>query len=854
MVIMLLFFAAYTNSARVMAGDYYRESLYFDEDGNFYMTTYDIKATKSTRYCTLGWTIKRYDLPIDDPENMCATIVITCDASIEDPENEQYLYSYFHCDRYTIFNAVGAVSEEWQRELYLNGSTVYLDGIMTVIENNVPQGSLTSSGHIRGEVYDTYEGIVSARSWGPISKDSLRTHFNKRVYFSPVDTFFREEGDEEEVREKLFLEEDYYWWGPEPKESVRISADSFDPSVAIPSGESVEVVGFQQEYAYRIEYVKVSGRTACTIPVVLMATQTGTDETGLPVEIQVPVATGTYDYMMPYMYYELSSIDLCYADGMSVISEAFGGRVNIDTNYDIDVEMTIRGASEHIVCDAVTEPVEVNIGTLTDEEEIDARIMAAVAGVANKPRVRNDYLSIDGNVIMSDEWTESARAPQKTASPSKMDDSKIAILPADVPNSEYSVKIIAYYRYLNVSGAGGDYFTKTKANAGKITVHTPVVCYGSVEDIKEWNQAETPDEENSTIVLGKEFTVTVSNKGAHIGAKGYGTGDYSKYVLHNQVRFPFEVMSASGESFSAGTWINIGPEVKFIPPTTVPEGEYKVELRAIAGNFDESLADSQGLGQNANLLPSEQGAVDYATVRVIGQLYGFELTRLTEYKSVIALKEQTGGCAVSELPLVWEDKGLPLGSSFMFSLKSVGGYEDGATVTITPSFWYITEDGQVEADVYYEDIEAGEFVLKRWNTEKHNIELSDCTVVAMSEEDLGVNSNDTSNNVSASNNTYQLWSGIYTLPVRAYFLPKNTALPQYGIRRDTFLKNGQILVKFDIKIEDENGENALLYINSENAEKGYCNRWRAEGGNDGEVIAYDIGKTVKDSMKIRGTH
>jgi len=831
---LLLAIGAY--GTEVSAENYYNESLYFDAYGNFYMTTYDIKGTKSTVYCTIGWTIKRYDLPIDDPENMCATIVLTCDASIEDPENEKYLYSYFRCDRNMIFGAIGAVSEEWQRELYMSGSTVYLDGIMTVVENNVPQGSLTASGYIRGEVYDTYEGIVNARNWGPISRDSLRTHFGKSIYFPAVTDFFKEGGDSEEVREKYRIEKDYFWWGPEPDTSVRIYSESFEPEEAIPAGEAVEIVGFQQEYAYYVEYEKVSGKTACSIPVILIATQTGTDEAGLPTELPVPVATGTYEYMVPYIYYTLDSIELCYADGMSVISEALGGKVNIDTNYDIDVQITNWKESEQIMCESVTEPVEVNIGRLTDEEEIDACIMAALAGVANKPIVRNDYLSIDGNVIMSDEWTESAKVPKKAASPSKMSDSKFTVIPADVPNAEYSIKTIAYYRYLNISGAGGDYTTKTKTNAGKITVHTPVICYGTVEDVREWNQAETPDEENPTIVLGKEFEVAVSNKGTHIGKKGYGTGDYSKYVLHNQVRFPFEVMNTEGESFGVDTWINITPELKLILPTTVPEGEYKVEFRAIAGNFKEGLAGDGNLGQNANLLSGEQGATDYATVRVIGQLCGFELTKVIEYKSVIDLKEQAGGCDVSELPFICGDKGVPLGSRFMFSLNSVGGYADGAKVTVTPSFWYMTKEGEREVDVYCEDIKGEKIVLRKWNSEQTGVDVN---ITGSKESDL---------------DNVQLLTGMYMLPMKSYFLPKGTLLGQYGVSRADFLKDGQILVKFDIKIEDKNGENTLLYRNVDNAQKGYCNRWRAEGGNDGEIIVYDISNTVKDSMKIRGTH
>ena len=89
-IIMIPFMiAGFCRHVEVFAGNYYQESLYFDEDGSFYMTTHDAVGTKSTRYCTLGWTIKRYDLPIDDPLNMSATIVLTCDGSVPDPNDER---------------------------------------------------------------------------------------------------------------------------------------------------------------------------------------------------------------------------------------------------------------------------------------------------------------------------------------------------------------------------------------------------------------------------------------------------------------------------------------------------------------------------------------------------------------------------------------------------------------------------------------------------------------------------------------------------------------------------------------------------------------------------------------------
>lgn len=846
-VIMLLLLMVNPWILEVKGNGYYSESLFFDSDGNFYMTTYDIKAAKSTRYCTLGWTIKRYDLPLDDPQNMYTAIVLTCDGSVEDPKDERYLYSYFHCDKDTIFEAIGSSSAEWQRELYMDGGTVYLDGIMTVIENNKVLGSLSSDGKESGEVYYTYEGIVSARNWGSKSKDSLRTHFNKSVYFPAVESFFNEEEDSSETREYGSIRENFYWWGPELEAGITVSAAEYDPAVAIPAGENVEIYGWQQACAYIVEYEKVKGEIACDIPIELFATKTETDENGLPVVKQVSVYEGTYKIMLPYTYYALGGVELCCADGIELTSEAFDEVVRLDTYYNPDVIITVYSGDEHVMYEPVTETVPINIGTLTDSEAITACIKNALNGVADKPKVRNDYLSIGEGIVMNDEWCDDAGEPNRISLSGNNEKVSIKI-PDKTPNAEYKIKARAHYCSIVPGWSGGETITRVLSDVEDIIVHTPVVCYGELEDIKEWNQAEMPDLEHPTIVLGKEFFAEVSNKGMHIGAKGYGIRDYKEYVLYNQVRFPFDVFNEENELISAGTWIELRLNTKFTLPVTVSEGEYSVEFRSVASNYDEKRENGQNAGKNANLLPGEQIAADTVTVSVIGQIYDFELTEVIEYKSVVNLKELMGNCDVSKLPFVWKD-GLLTGSYFKFRLKSVGGYDKKAKVTIIPSFWYIDNEIPVEVDIYYEDVRHdGKLVLKKMSTDSSSIELT--------EDDCQLMDYNAQGSVEAGQTCgkYQLWTGIYMLPMRSFCLPKDRSLPVCGVDKRNFIEAGHVLVKFDIRIEDENGKNVLLYINSKNAQNGYCNRWKKEGGNDGEVIIYNIGASVKDSMKVTGTH
>ena len=125
--------------------DYYHESLKFDSNGNLLMTTRDKKAGSSVRYKTIGWMIKR------TPEAAGNTMTIRLKleqngASREDPTDQNYIFTYFKCDRTLIFAKIGAASEEWQKELYVNGGTVYLDAIMTVVENGRALGYMDEAG------------------------------------------------------------------------------------------------------------------------------------------------------------------------------------------------------------------------------------------------------------------------------------------------------------------------------------------------------------------------------------------------------------------------------------------------------------------------------------------------------------------------------------------------------------------------------------------------------------------------------------------------------------------------------------------------------------------------------------
>lgn len=146
------------------------------------MTTRDKIATSSITYKTIGWTIKRYNGGIGQSWNECAFLPLSSLNSFPDPEDSRYCYTTFYCDKNTIYNAIGEVSADWQESLYRNGGTVYLDAIMTVCYQGVPQGRLIDSKPTtEGRVYFYFDDIAKAEHWSDTS--GLYSHYNKVLTF-----------------------------------------------------------------------------------------------------------------------------------------------------------------------------------------------------------------------------------------------------------------------------------------------------------------------------------------------------------------------------------------------------------------------------------------------------------------------------------------------------------------------------------------------------------------------------------------------------------------------------------------------------------------------------------------------
>jgi uncharacterized protein (DUF885 family) len=170
------------------------EGIAFDSEGNLWMVTHDKAAVTGIRYTTLGWTIKRYNSPIAGNQSVRVKLETYCPDKV-DPNNPEYLYGYFVIHKERIFQSINSAYPEWAQELYTNGGTVYLDGIMTVTQNGVKQGSMSEGGALSGEVYTTYSGIAGARLENYLSGLSSFSYteltLNQQLTYDILENYFQ---------------------------------------------------------------------------------------------------------------------------------------------------------------------------------------------------------------------------------------------------------------------------------------------------------------------------------------------------------------------------------------------------------------------------------------------------------------------------------------------------------------------------------------------------------------------------------------------------------------------------------------------------------------------------------------
>lgn len=351
MFMILVFICIFSINSHIRVEGYtdtslYEEKLEFDEEGNLIMTTHDKKATSQITYRTIGWVIKRYDMPMHASGQQYAIIPISDNVKyVDDPKNSAYVYCVYKGDKEMIASTINGVSNFWKNYLYKNGDTVYIDEIMTVVEGTKVCGGLNGNrGKYWGEVYFNYDGISEARKWA--SKENLKTHFDKEVYFPA------------QISRKYFKKtvknEGELMLSHKPQGSLDVKEgtryySTYDITQAVPTGSPICMFGEVDKYGYNIIYNKV--KVSYSIPIQFITTYTikwkAYDGS---IKTEKKNISEWYYVNKSAFYYDLKSISFKYLSNVRINNYAFNNGV---IKYSINnkpriVKTDYKDDSEHI--------------------------------------------------------------------------------------------------------------------------------------------------------------------------------------------------------------------------------------------------------------------------------------------------------------------------------------------------------------------------------------------------------------------------------------------------------------------------------------------------------------------------
>lgn len=803
--------------------------LYFDEEGSLYMTAREKKASGSVSYKTIGWIIKRYDMPIDIPGQQYVVVTKTSYKPDEtDPNDSRYVYSYFKSDKEEILSAVKSVSTEWYNILTNYGDTVYIDSVMTVQNKGIPLGTLYPGGSYTGEVYFTYEGISEARSWA--SKESIKIHFGIEVRFpiiiKPQTTSYREC-----MVTPVSITSSHY-------NGFNLSSDKFELSSGIPSGESLKLKGQADDAIYKLNLEKVDGQVTVAVAVPVKYILKWTDYYGKAREEERTIYK--YYYVSKGIsYYRYVSLDIMPLEEIAIAGQVTGGSKNVNVGAKPDVGKITSGTvsygsvKKHVIDIEIlpisTTPVEVLTSDTYFKPAIpDTSYSYEAQKALGSVTTISDRVVINGTEILSDKQGEMyGESPKKYISPNMINVNVDNIsIPKEMMNgSDYQVNGTLYYL--------GDDGTRVSYNMSKlpdITVHTPVVCNITINTDKSLNQMVTP--QGGDIVLGEMFAISFSDFGNHRDISGYKLNNYSKYVDQRQVNLPFDVIY-NGVRYKAGTWINLKSFYeKFTVCEDNTEGTYSIKARTLAYNTPIDIRDNQ-VQWSANTSLDKYGAYSEIDVRLVGKVHNLTVT--------------TGGesSKAPDLPLVIEESedNKTQVNSVDISITTVGDVGDSDYLTVEYDYYVEGINGALTpVDVYKvvkRDQLSGEILEKLIDMDIWNREL--CSI---------------SGNVG-------LWTKEFQLPGEYIAVPIGTSEEDIkdaiksGDTKELFIEDGRLVVAAEFT-RYKNEIPYIKYINEANGKKGYCNMWLKEGGRSITPygMLFKIGQP-EDSYydyEISGTH
>ncbi len=142
------------------------------------------KATSGTKFKTVGFTAS-----FTGSSGINYETVIKMEQKKEDDNGDGTVTTTFEIpfvgSGNTImqrFNDDYGVQDDFIT-FFRNDNTLFLDPIITILENGVAQGGVNADGTLWGEVYTTLPGILGARNWAESTREDLKDMFGERVDF-----------------------------------------------------------------------------------------------------------------------------------------------------------------------------------------------------------------------------------------------------------------------------------------------------------------------------------------------------------------------------------------------------------------------------------------------------------------------------------------------------------------------------------------------------------------------------------------------------------------------------------------------------------------------------------------------
>ncbi|MCY9553548.1 DUF5704 domain-containing protein [Paenibacillus apiarius] len=436
----------------------------------------------------------------------------------------------------------------------------------------------------------------------------------------------------------------------DPKVSAKILADGrgkerFDVSRGIPTSETLYANAVALHYLFQYKFVPMSGTCTYEVPVTKTYTKIwfestkGPDGKTISEKIEAEeTASEMITVKRPYSFWVIDNLEVYKIRQAKLQNEALpNASVTLEpTGYrPPDFEATQHGgiASE-------PQPRSITLPPQTVGKNLpnySGEFKSAAENAIGEVKVRNDSLIFNGKTVMNGDVTdERGPVPGEIPQPYPINKNvlykdrllieKHKVNANDIPSSG-----TIYYDPLptNVNGGSEQQFPIYGLNP--ITIHTPVIIYAKASDDREHNQKTEPNLSHSSFILERPFSVYMPTTGKHRDIPGYGERDFQKYFRSKEVKFPFDTFSADRSLFfPKHRWISISvsqERADFYLPVWVDEGEYTIEFRSTAENAPSNVSDQR----HANAELVHHRAMDTIPVEVIGRLYDFKITDISDF-------------------------------------------------------------------------------------------------------------------------------------------------------------------------------------------------------------------------------